>query len=57
MEKFFSEIKKLIPNEYEEFLRLCADTRLGGILSGKAGIINIHLGDSPRKMDMIIKAI
>ena len=42
---------------YEEFLRLCADTRLGGILSGKAGIINIHLGDSPRKMDMILKTI
>lgn len=42
---------------YEEFLRLCADTRLGGILSGKAGIINIHLGDSSRKMDMILRAI
>lgn len=42
---------------YEEFLRLCADTRLGGILSGKAGIINVHLGDSTRKMDMILKAI
>ena len=42
---------------YEEFLRLCADTRLGGILSGKAGVINIHLGDSPRKMDMILRAI
>lgn len=42
---------------YDEFLRVCADTRLGGILSGKAGIINIHLGDSPRKMDMILRAI
>lgn len=42
---------------YEEFLRVCADTRLGGILSGKAGIINIHMGDSPRKMDMILRAI
>lgn len=42
---------------YEEFLRLCADTRLGGILSGKAGVINIHLGDSPRKMDMILRTI
>lgn len=42
---------------YEEFLRVCADTRLGGILSGKAGIINIHLGDSSRKMDMIMQAI
>ncbi|MBQ1484112.1 MAG: beta-aspartyl-peptidase [Eubacterium sp.] len=36
---------------YEEFLRVAADTRLGGILSGKAGIINIHLGDSPRCME------
>ena len=42
---------------YDEFLRVCADTRLGGTLSGKAGIINIHLGDSPRKMDMILRAI
>ena len=42
---------------YEEFLRVCADTRLGGILSGKAVIINIHMGDSPRKMDMILRAI
>ena len=42
---------------YEEFLRLCADTRLGGLLSGKAAVINIHLGDSPRKMDMILRAI
>ena len=42
---------------YEEFLRLCADTRLGGILSGKAGVINIHLGDGPRKMDMILRTI
>ena len=42
---------------YEEFLRLCADTRLGGLLAGKAGIINVHLGDSPRKMDMILRVI
>lgn len=38
---------------FEEFARLCADARLGGILSGKAGIVNIHLGDSPRCMDLI----
>ncbi len=42
---------------YEEFLRVSADTRLGGILSGKAGIINIHLGDSPRCMDLIERAV
>ena len=39
------------------FARVCADTRLGGILSGKAGIINIHLGDSPRCMDLIEQVI
>ncbi len=42
---------------FEEFARLCADARLGGILSGKAGIINIHLGDSPRCMDLIERVI
>jgi beta-aspartyl-dipeptidase (metallo-type) len=42
---------------YEEFLRLCADIRVGGILSGKAGIVNVHLGDSPRCMDLIDRVI
>ena len=30
---------------FEEFARLAADTRLGGVLSGKAGVINVHLGN------------
>ena len=30
---------------FEEFTRVIADTRLGGVLSGKAGIVNVHLGD------------
>ena len=42
---------------FEEFARLTADTRLGGILSGKAGIVNVHLGDSPRCMDLIDRVI
>ena len=42
---------------FEEFARVAADTRLGGVLSGKAGIINVHLGDSPRCMDLIEKVI
>ena len=29
---------------FEEFARVVADTRLGGVLSGKAGIVNVHLG-------------
>ena len=42
---------------FEEFVRVAADTRLGGVLSGKAGIINVHLGDSPRCMDLIERVI
>lgn len=42
---------------FEAFAKVCADSRLGGILSGKAGIINIHLGDSPRCMDLIEQVI
>jgi len=42
---------------FEEFARLSADARLGGILGGKAGIINVHLGDSPRCMDLIDRVI
>lgn len=32
----------------EELTRVITDARLGGILSGKAGIVNIHLGDDNR---------
>ena len=28
-----------------EFAKIVADTRVGGILSGKAGVVNIHMGD------------
>lgn len=42
---------------FEEFIRAVADARVAGMLSGKAGIINIHLGDSPKKIDMLRRAI
>lgn len=41
----------------EEFARVIADTRLGGVLSGKAGIVNVHLGDSPRCLDLIERVV
>jgi beta-aspartyl-dipeptidase (metallo-type) len=31
----------------EEIARLTADARVGGLLSGKAGVVNVHLGDAP----------
>ena len=42
---------------FEEMARIVADIRVGGMLSGKAGIINIHLGDSPRCMDLIERIV
>lgn len=42
---------------FEEFARIAAEIRVGGMLSGKAGILNIHLGDSPRCMDLIERVV
>jgi beta-aspartyl-dipeptidase (metallo-type) len=42
---------------FEEFVRAVSDARVAGMLSGKAGIINIHLGDGRRKIDLLRKAI
>lgn len=37
----------------EEFARIVADTRVGGILSGKAGVVNIHMGDGRRMLSFL----
>lgn len=42
---------------FEEFAKLCADVRVGGMISGKAGIINVHIGDSPRCLDLIERVV
>ncbi len=42
---------------FDEFVRAVADARVAGMLSGKAGIINIHLGDGIRKIDMLKRAV
>lgn len=42
---------------FDEFCKAVADARVGGMLSGKAGIINIHLGDGVRKLDLVLRAI
>jgi len=41
----------------EELNKLAADARVGGMLSGKAGIVNIHLGDGQRMFEMILNAV
>jgi beta-aspartyl-dipeptidase (metallo-type) len=41
----------------DEISRIAAEARVGGLLSGKAGIVNVHVGDSPDKLALLEKAI
>ncbi|MGB9821041.1 MAG: beta-aspartyl-peptidase [Pseudothermotoga sp.] len=41
----------------EELKRIAADARVGGILSNKAGIVNLHVGDGPSMLDMLYEII
>jgi len=38
---------------FEAFAHLVATTRRGGMLSGKAGLVNVHLGDGKRGLEML----
>lgn len=40
---------------FEEFSRLAAECRVGGMLGGKAGILHLHLGDGPRRLEMLFR--
>jgi len=42
---------------FEEFARLAGETRRGGILSGKAGLVNIHLGDGRRGLEFLRRVL
>lgn len=40
-----------------DFAVLAAEARVGGILSGKAGVLHIHVGPGPRKIDWIFEIL
>lgn len=40
-----------------ELAKVASEGRLGGILSGKAGIINVHIGDGPQMLEPIYEVI
>ncbi|HFE47015.1 MAG TPA: beta-aspartyl-peptidase [Nannocystis exedens] len=42
---------------YDEVLRVASDCHVGGLMSGKAGILHLHLGDGPRGLDLIRRAL
>lgn len=41
----------------EEMKKLAADARVSGILSGKAGVINVHVGGGKRMIDMLMDIV
>lgn len=41
----------------DELLRVAADAHVGGLMSGKAGIVHLHVGDGPRGLEPIRHAL
>ena len=37
----------------DELLRVAADAHVGGLMSGKAGIVHLHVGDGPRGLEPV----
>jgi beta-aspartyl-dipeptidase (metallo-type) len=42
---------------FEEISRLAAECRVGGMLGGKAGVLHLHLGDGPRRLELLFRLI
>lgn len=42
---------------FEEVARLAAECRVGGMLGGKVGVLHLHLGDGPRRLEMLFRLI
>ncbi len=42
---------------FEEFCRLAAECRVGGMLGGKAGILHCHMGDGPRRLEYLFRLV
>ncbi len=41
----------------DELLRLAADSHVAGLITGKAGILHLHLGDGKRRLDLVNQAL
>jgi beta-aspartyl-dipeptidase (metallo-type) len=42
---------------FDEFLRIASDAHVAGLMSGKAGVLHLHLGDGPRGLDLVRRAL
>lgn len=42
---------------FEELLRVASDAYVGGLTAGKPGILHLHMGDGPRGLELIRRAL
>jgi beta-aspartyl-dipeptidase (metallo-type) len=42
---------------FDELVRLAADCHVGGLMSGKAGLLHLHVGDGPRGLELVRRAL
>lgn len=42
---------------FDEIARIAATARVGGMLSGKAGVVNVHMGDGDRMLGLIERIV
>ncbi|MBS0431807.1 MAG: beta-aspartyl-peptidase [Proteobacteria bacterium] len=42
---------------FEELVKLAADAHVAGLLTGKAGIVHLHLGDGVRGLELVRRAL
>jgi beta-aspartyl-dipeptidase (metallo-type) len=41
----------------DELLRIASECHVAGVMTGKAGVLHLHLGDGPRGLDLIREAL
>ncbi|MCC7096749.1 MAG: beta-aspartyl-peptidase [Thermomonas sp.] len=41
----------------DELLRVASEAHVGGLMSGKAGVVHLHLGDGERGLDLVRRAL
>ncbi|MEZ5976723.1 MAG: amidohydrolase family protein [Planctomycetota bacterium] len=42
---------------FDEFLRLASEVHVGGLMTGKAGVLHLHLGDGKRGLELVRRAL
>jgi beta-aspartyl-dipeptidase (metallo-type) len=41
----------------DDLLKVAGDAHVGGLMTGKAGVVHLHMGDGPRGLDLVRRAL